>query len=164
MTDALYSLSEEIGRVLLVRQHKLVTAESCTGGWVAKCITDVAGSSQWFDRGVVTYSNPAKMELLGLSNSLLAQYGAVSRETVEKMASGALAISSAQVAMAVSGIAGPGGGTEQKPVGTVWFAWQQSGKPCRAEVYHLNGDRVIIREKAVEIALKGILSVYSPNT
>lgn len=141
------------------RGQKLVTAESCTGGWVAKCITDIAGSSQWFDRGFVTYSNQAKVELLGLSESLLAEYGAVSSETVQKMAHGALENSAAQVAMAVSGIAGPGGGTKVKPVGTVWFAWQRSGNPCRTEVVYLNGERGSIREKAAEIALKGILSV-----
>jgi nicotinamide-nucleotide amidase len=160
MADALYSLAEEIGRRLVKNRHTLVTAESCTGGWVAKCVTDVAGSSEWFDRGFVTYSNRAKVELLGVPDSELLRYGAVSRETVEKMALGALARSGAQIAVAVSGIAGPGGGTDAKPVGTVWFAWQLAGKPCRAGLHHLTGDRDTVRKMAVVIALEGILSVY----
>jgi nicotinamide-nucleotide amidase len=164
MSNALYSLADQIGRRLLDRRHKLVTAESCTGGWVAKCVTDVAGSSQWFDRGFVTYSNQAKIELLGVSSSVLDRYGAVSRETVREMASGALANSDAQFAIAVTGIAGPDGGTEDKPVGTVWFAWQVAGKGCHAEVHRLSGNRSGIREKAVIIVFEGILSVYDRET
>ncbi|MGH8551496.1 MAG: CinA family protein [Methylococcales bacterium] len=164
MNSSLYSLAEQIGRKLLEKRHKLVTAESCTGGWVAKCVTDVAGSSQWFDCGFVTYSNQAKVELLGVSDSVLARYGAVSRETVQAMASGSLAHSDAQLAVAVSGIAGPDGGTQDKPVGTVWFAWQIAGQGCHTEVHHLTGNRGAVREKAVVIGLKGILSVYDRDT
>lgn len=163
MADALYSLAEEIGRRLAENRHKLVIAESCTGGWVAKCVTDVAGSSEWFERGFVTYSNQAKIEVLGVPDSELSRFGAVSRETVQKMALGALAHSDAQFAVAVSGIAGPGGGTEDKPVGTVWFAWQLAGKPCRACLHHLTGNRNTVRKKAVVIALEGILTVYDDS-
>lgn len=164
MTDVLYSLAEEIGRRLVDQRHKLVIAESCTGGWIAKCVTDVAGSSQWFDCGFVTYSNEAKVNLLGVPDSLLARYGAVSPETVRKMAFGALANSHAQLAVAVSGIAGPGGGTQDKPVGTVCFAWQLKGRPCHTEVHRLTGDRSTVREQAVGIVFKGILSVYDQAT
>lgn len=163
MSRELYSLAEEIGRMLFEKGHKLVTAESCTGGWVAKCVTDVAGSSQWFDRGFVTYSDEAKMELLDVPGDVLARYGAVSSETVRKMASGALARSRAQIAVAISGIAGPDGGSEDKPVGTVWFAWQIAGRNCRTEVHHLNGDRRAVREQSVRIVLEGILSAYAPR-
>ncbi len=164
MTDVLYSLAEEIGRRMLARRHKLVIAESCTGGWIAKCVTDVAGSSQWFDCGFVTYSNEAKVKLLGLSDSLLARYGAVSQEAVQHMASGALAKSRAQLAVAVSGIAGPGGGTEDKPVGTVCFAWHLTGKACQTETRELTGNRRMVREKAVIIVFEGILSVYDRDS
>ncbi|MGH8559375.1 MAG: CinA family protein [Methylococcales bacterium] len=164
MTDLLYSLAEQIGTRLLDRRHRLVVAESCTGGWIAKCVTDVAGSSQWFDCGFVTYSNEAKVKLLGLSDSLLNRYGAVSREAVRQMAAGALAQSQAQFAVAVSGIAGPGGGMESKPVGTVCFAWQLAGKPCHTEVHQLAGNRSTVREKSVIIVFDGILSVYDRVT
>ncbi|MGR9105490.1 MAG: CinA family protein [Gammaproteobacteria bacterium] len=160
MSEALYSLAEKIGRTLFACRHKLVTAESCTGGWVAKSVTDVAGSSEWFDRGFVTYSNRAKVEMLGVVESDLVRYGAVSRETVQSMAGGALARSSAQFAVAVSGIAGPGGGSPDKPVGTVWFAWQRAGENCRTEVHHLAGNRDRVREQSVVIVLQGILSFY----
>ncbi|MCI0667463.1 MAG: nicotinamide-nucleotide amidohydrolase family protein [Methylococcaceae bacterium] len=164
MNHVLYSLAEEIGRKLLDNRHKLVTAESCTGGWVAKCVTDVAGSSQWFERGFVTYSNQAKIELLGVSELDLVRYGAVSRETVRQMAAGALTRSMAQFAVAVSGIAGPDGETEDKPVGTVWFAWQLAGQDCETAVHHFPGDRRAVREHAVEIVFKGILSVYDSGS
>ncbi|MGH8475546.1 MAG: CinA family protein [Methylococcales bacterium] len=160
MTDVLYSLAEQIGRRLVASQHKLVTAESCTGGWVAKCVTDVAGSSEWFDCGFVTYSNESKVRLLGVSNSVLDHHGAVSRETVQQMAAGALASSQAQLAVAVSGIAGPGGKTADKPVGTVFFAWQLKGEPCHTEVHRFTGDRNAVRELAVKVVFEGILSIY----
>src|SRR5262245_38193992 len=121
--DALESLARRVGASLKKRKLKLATAESCTGGWISQAVTSVAGSSAWFDRGFVTYSNEAKKELLGVRARTLLRRGAVSRETAKEMASGALERSRAQVAVAVTGIAGPGGGTREKPVGTVCFAW-----------------------------------------
>ena len=123
MAHSLYDLATQVGRALLRRQWTLTTAESCTGGWIAKVLTDVPGSSEWFERGVVTYSNQAKMDMLEVKEATLAAHGAVSAETVAEMARGGLARSQAQVAVAVSGVAGPDGGTPDKPVGTVWMAW-----------------------------------------
>lgn len=137
----------------------MVTAESCTGGWIAKCITDIAGSSRWFERGFVTYSNQAKMEMLGVAGSTLKQYGAVSEETVREMAAGALRHSQAQLAVAVSGIAGPGGGTPEKPLGTVWLAWQRQGQTCQTRLFHFDGGREAVRRQAVQKALEGVLNV-----
>jgi len=137
----------------------MAAAESCTGGWIAKCITDVAGSSEWFDRGFVTYSNQAKMEMLGVQSVTLDRHGAVSEETVREMTAGALTNSRAQVAVAVSGIAGPGGGTPDKPVGTVWLAWQLEEQPCQTRRWMFEGDREAIRLQAVLRALEGLLNV-----
>ena len=129
MTD-LTGLAEQVGEALLKRGRVLATAESCTGGWVAKLVTDVAGSSQWFDRGFVTYSNPAKQAMLGVSADTLARHGAVSRATAIEMARGALRNSDADLTVAVTGIAGPSGGTDRKPVGLVWYglAWREVGQ------------------------------------
>lgn len=141
---------------LLAARARLVTAESCTGGWIAKVLTDRPGSSAWFDRGFVTYSNRAKQEMLDVSAATLERHGAVSRETVLEMAGGALARSSADFSVAVSGIAGPGGGTPDKPVGTVWLAW---GTPegVEAECVRFGGDREQVRAQTVERALRGLL-------
>ncbi len=155
----LEQLAFQVGTVLKRRGFKLATAESCTGGWIAKCITDVAGSSAWFDRGFVTYSNSAKMEMLGVSPETLAQHGAVSEETVREMVAGALERSQAQVAVAVSGIAGPSGGTPDKPVGLVWLAWKVKGLPCCTRELRFFGDREDVRRQAVRAALEGILDV-----
>ncbi|GAB6067299.1 nicotinamide-nucleotide amidase [Methylothermus subterraneus] len=152
-------LASQVGALLQRRGWLLVTAESCTGGWIAKCVTDVAGSSAWFDRGFVTYSNAAKTELLGVRAETLDRYGAVSEETVQEMALGALARSRAQVAVAVSGIAGPAGGTPDKPVGLVWLAWQVQGEPCRTCRLQFAGNRESVRRQAVRAALEGILNV-----
>jgi nicotinamide-nucleotide amidase len=152
-------LAVEVGVALKRRGWLLATAESCTGGWIAKCITDVAGSSAWFDRGFVTYSNAAKVELLGVRDETLKRYGAVSEEVVQEMVAGALAGSLAQVAVAVSGIAGPAGGTPNKPVGLVWLAWQVKAQPCFTRQARFTGDRESIRRQAVEAALAGILDV-----
>jgi nicotinamide-nucleotide amidase len=152
-------LALQVGTVLKHRGFKLTVAESCTGGWIAKCITDVAGSSAWFDRGFVTYSNLAKMEMLGVRAETLVQHGAVSEETVREMVAGALERSQAQVAVAVSGIAGPSGGTPDKPVGLVWLAWQVKGLPCRTRVLKFSGDREDVRCQAVRAALAGVLDV-----
>ena len=132
---------------------KLATAESCTGGLIAAACTAVAGSSDWFERGFVTYSNEAKAELLGVPAALIASFGAVSAEVACAMAEGALARSHAQLAVAVTGIAGPGGGSPAKPVGTVWLALAQSGRGASAELLQLAGDRAAVREQTVHAAL-----------
>ncbi len=137
----------------------LAAAESCTGGWIAKAITDIAGSSGWFDRGFVTYTNVAKHDLLGVGAATLETFGAVSEATVREMAEGALRSSRAQVSVAVSGVAGPSGGTLEKPVGTVWLAWAVEGAPLRTRKVHLAGNRAAVRYQSVEIALQGLLDV-----
>jgi len=139
---------------LLRRKQSLVTAESCTGGWLAKACTDRVGSSGWFDRGFVTYSNAAKQELLGVSAATLEHHGAVSRATVLEMVAGALARSQAQWAVAISGIAGPGGGSAAKPVGTVWFAWGGPDDWRLASTARFEGDRDAVRRQAVAMALQ----------
>ncbi len=156
---SLAQLAFQVGAALSQRGWLLATAESCTGGWIAKCITDVAGSSAWFDRGFVTYSNAAKIEMLGVQVETLERYGAVSEQTVQEMAAGALARSQAQVAVAVSGIAGPSGGTPDKPVGLVWLAWQVKGQLCQTRQAQFAGDRESIRRQAVQAALEGVLDV-----
>lgn len=135
----------------------LVTAESCTGGWIAKTVTDVAGCSDWFDCGLAAYSYEAKQALLGVRPETLMEHGAVSRETVLEMVSGALVHSGASVAVAVTGIAGPSGGTEDKPVGTVWIGWKRRGGYPRAEVFHFDGDRDAVRRQTVAAAINGLL-------
>lgn len=150
-------LAETLGIELLRRQWTLATAESCTGGWVAKVVTQVSGSSQWFDRGFVTYSNAAKQEMLGVSADTLQQHGAVSEATVREMATGALSHSHAQVSLAISGIAGPGGGTADKPVGTVCFAWANRNGDLTSATHHLEGNRDSIRRQSVQLALEDLL-------
>lgn len=152
------SLAKQVGQFLLEKGWKLVIAESCTGGGLGEQITSISGSSKWFDRGFITYSNQAKIEMLGVSPQTLEENGAVSEETVLEMAAGALKQSSAQLSIAISGIAGPDGGTPNKPVGTVWIGWA-TAKNARAEKYLLNGDRQAIRRQAIEISLKGILAI-----
>ena len=144
--------------VALLRRRRmlLATAESCTAGLVAKQLTDPAGSSEWFERGFVTYSNDAKVEMLGVSRETLARYGAVSRETTREMAAGALRHSRAGVALAVSGIAGPSGGAAGKPVGTVWFAWAAGGRAVE-EMRRFDGGRAAVRGQAADYAIAGML-------
>ncbi len=154
-------LAEAAGEALRRRSLMLTTAESCTGGWVAQVVTSIAGSSHWFDRGFVTYTNTAKQEMLGVQAKTLSDHGAVSSETVIEMAEGALKHSHAHVSVAVSGIAGPGGGSLYKPVGTVWTAWAGIGLPSRVEEKHFSGDREMIRRRAVENALTGIVKLLS---
>ena len=149
--------AEELGRRLAGKKAFLAVAESCTGGLIAKRITDVAGSSGWFERGLVTYSNLAKQDLLGISPDLLAQFGAVSRECAEAMARGLLVMTPADWALAVTGIAGPGGGSPEKPVGLVWLAWNQRGGNVESQVLQLSGTREQIRSAAADAALKGLL-------
>lgn len=157
MDDTLYRLAEEVGSELKRRGMALVTAESCTGGWVGEAITAVPGSSHWFDRGFITYTNEAKQEMLGVAAATLEAYGAVSEPVVREMASGAMENSRAQVALAISGIAGPGGGTPEKPVGTVCFAWGFENGSVTSDRKHLAGDRYAVRRQAVEYVLQGLL-------
>jgi nicotinamide-nucleotide amidase len=155
--DVLDDLAARIGAALKAHAAKLVTAESCTGGWVAQCVTSVSGSSDWFDRGYVTYSNASKEELLGVRRDTLAVRGAVSEETAREMAAGALARSGAQFAVAVTGIAGPAGGTPDKPVGTVCFAWAARGRAPRSATRAFAGDRESVRRQSVVAAIEGVL-------
>jgi nicotinamide-nucleotide amidase len=154
--EALRELASATGEQLAAKRLTLCTAESCTGGWIAKTVTDIAGSSAWFDCGLAAYSYEAKQGLLGVRPQTLEEFGAVSRETVMEMVSGALVHSGAGVAVAVTGIAGPGGGTEDKPVGTVWIAWKRRGGYPRAELFHFDGDRESVRRQTVAAALQGI--------
>lgn len=157
MPETLTQLAERLGASLLAGGHRLVTAESCTGGGVAYRVTDIAGSSEWFDRGFVTYSNAAKQEMLGVSAETLADFGAVSAATAEAMVSGALRNSEADVGVAVSGVAGPGGGTDDKPVGTVWFAWARRGREATLRCVNLEGGRRTVRDDSIHIALEGVI-------
>ncbi len=153
-------LASRVGRRLLADGLCVTTAESCTGGWIAKALTDVAGSSQWFSEGFVTYSNESKVRRLGVSGAVLKKEGAVSEATARAMAMGSLKRSNAQVAVAVTGIAGPGGAVPGKPVGTVWLAWaERRGRGIRVRVMlkHFRGDRDAVRRKTVRAALEGLL-------
>jgi nicotinamide-nucleotide amidase len=154
-------LAARVGRRLLSSRREVATAESCTGGWIAKALTDVAGSSQWFNEGFVTYSNESKALRLGVPRSVLAKHGAVSERVARAMANGALRRTHAQVAVAVTGIAGPGGATPGKPVGTVWLAWaQRHGARIQGAVQlkHFRGNREAVRRKTVRTALTGLLA------
>ena len=142
---------------LLARGWTMAAAESCTGGWIAKCCTDRAGSSAWFERGFVTYSNAAKRELLGVASEVLERAGAVSEAVARSMAEGALRNSRAEVALAVTGIAGPDGGTPDKPVGTVWFGWAVAGGATLTVCRRFEGDREAVRRQTVRDALEGLL-------
>lgn len=154
----LFTLAEQLGLFLKANKLKIATAESCTGGWIAQCITEVPGSSAWFDRGFVTYSNEAKIQMLGVRPETLASYGAVSAETASEMVAGALDMSEADCAIAVTGIAGPDGGTPEKPVGTVYIAWQTKNQPVKVIKTLLTGNRQQIRAQAVITAIKGVNS------
>jgi nicotinamide-nucleotide amidase len=153
------ALAEKVAAALIARRAMLATAESCTGGWVSEVLTAIAGSSAWFERGFVTYSNAAKEEMLGVRAETLARHGAVSEPVAQEMALGALAHSHASVALSVTGIAGPSGGSVEKPVGTVCFAWAAEGRPARAETRRLAGDREAVRRQSVERALQGVLEL-----
>ena len=157
----LTDLSEQLAKLLLEQQKCLAVAESCTGGWLAKCLTDIAGSSGWFERGFVTYSNTAKQEMLGVSASALAENGAVSEALVLEMARGALTYSHADVAVAISGIAGPGGGVPGKPVGTVCFAWIGGEEFSESETCRLEGDRDNVRRQAVKHAISRLTGLLA---
>ena len=153
---ALQAQAQLLGQHLQAQRLTLVTAESCSGGWIAKLMTDIAGSSAWFDCGMVVYSYEAKQAMLGVRAQTLEEHGAVSRETVLEMVSGALARSGAGIAVAVTGIAGPGGGSQDKPVGTVWVGWKQRGGYARAQLFQFAGDREAVRRQTVAAALAGL--------
>lgn len=155
--EDLIKLARQAGTVLDGQGLRLTTAESCTGGWIGKVITDVPGSSRWFERGVIVYSNAAKMELLGVSRCTLEAYGAVSREVAAEMARGAVARAAAEVGLAITGIAGPDGGTRAKPVGLVWLAWYRDGTAPITYEGHFQGGREGIRRQAVAAALQGLI-------
>lgn len=153
MTTALVT---QLAAALLARGAQMATAESCTGGLIAGACTDIAGSSDWFERGFVSYSNQAKTEMLGVDAALIEAHGAVSEAVALAMARGAVAHSRAQCSLAVTGVAGPGGGSPAKPVGTVWFGWCVDGH-TDAECLRFDGDRAAVRQQTVEHALKGLL-------
>ncbi len=156
---ALMQIAQKLGSVCISRQFRLAAAESCTGGWLGKVLTDVAGSSRWFDRGFVTYSNQAKREMLEVPAGALAAAGAVSEAVVEAMARGALCHSRADFSIAISGIAGPGGGSKAKPVGTVWLAWAGRGGGLLTRRVRLPGDREAVRRRAVMLGLLGFFDI-----
>ena len=155
MDNELFELAQQLGRLLKSKERKIATAESCTGGWIAQIITEVSGSSAWFDRGFVSYSNAAKMQMLDVKPETLDNFGAVSTQTATAMANGALAHSDADCAIAVTGIAGPDGGTAEKPVGTVFIAWAYKNRDVKVVQKKLTGNRHQIRRQTVKIALLG---------
>jgi nicotinamide-nucleotide amidase len=157
--SSMNDLSTQVGEMLKSRGLMLATAESCTGGGVAEAVTEIPGSSEWFERGFITYANVAKVEMLGVREETLRLQGAVSEATVREMAEGALRHSHAQISLAVSGVAGPGGGTPEKPVGTVWCAWSLRDGATHARLHRLQGSRAAIREQSVRIALQGLLEL-----
>ena len=159
MDNALFELAERLGHSLKTKGYKIATAESCTGGWIAQAITEAPGSSAWFDRGFVTYSNSAKVQMLGVSPQTLGEFGAVSAETALQMVAGALVNSEADWAVAVTGIAGPDGGSTEKPVGTVYVAWQDKTGHAKVERLQLSGNRHQIRERTVIEAIEGLLKL-----
>ena len=158
----LETLARAVSQELKRQGLMLVTAESCIGGWVAQMITSVAGSSEWFERGFVAYTNLAKREMLGVKTTILSRYGAVSEQTARAMAESALTHSHAQVAIAITGIAGPSGGTPEKPVGTVCFAWAAKKRDTISRKHVFSGDREAVRRQAVVAALQGLLNYLNP--
>lgn len=164
MENELRRLARRAGELLAHRRLLLVTAESCTGGWIAQAITAVEGCSHWFDRGFVSYSNAAKCEMLGVREATLERYGAVSEATAREMAEGALKHSRAQISVAVSGIAGPTGGSAEKPVGTVCLAWAAAGRIVLSRSEHFIGDRTAVRWQTVVVALQGIIDLLESES
>ena len=157
--ESIFTLAEALVSELIAAGKSVSTAESCSGGWIAKSLTDIAGSSQCFGYGIVSYSNGAKESMLGVDAATLQEHGAVSEAVVTEMASGALNLSGADFAVAVSGVAGPDGGTDAKPVGTVWFGWavrNRDNEALQAQIYALKGDREEIRSQTVILALQGL--------
>lgn len=156
--DTILQLSNLLGEKLSARNWRVATAESCTGGGIAAAITAIAGSSMWFEYGVVSYANQAKEKLLQVNSQTLQQEGAVSQAVVEQMVHGVLALSGAEIAVAVSGIAGPAGGSIEKPVGTVWFAWALASGALISQCFHFAGERTAIQQQAVIAGLSGLLA------
>jgi len=154
---ALFALSERLGQALSARGARLVTAESCTGGWIGEVVTMVPGSSGWFDRGFITYGNAAKRTVLGVSAKTLLAHGAVSEATVLEMVDGALRLGGAEFAVAVSGVAGPGGGSPEKPVGMVCLGWGAPDGSREAQTFHFQGDREAVRRQSVIAAIEGVI-------
>ncbi|HAW45277.1 MAG TPA: damage-inducible protein CinA [Sutterella sp.] len=161
--EAIFEKARVLGEKLVRKNRKVTCAESCTGGGIAFAMTAIAGSSAWFEAGFVTYSNEMKTKLLGVKKETLDTKGAVSSETVKEMTAGALEVSGADYAVAVSGIAGPGGAVPGKPVGTVCLAWQEKGKAPVAVVEHFAGDRAAVREATVDRALTGLIELIEQN-
>ncbi len=159
MDDYLLQLGQRLGEQLLNRNWRVATAESCTGGGVAAAITAVSGSSAWFEYGIVSYANDAKQKLLGVNNATLTREGAVSEAVVIEMARGVLALAEADIAVAISGVAGPTGGTPDKPVGTVWFAWIKANAEVKTQLQHFSGDRNTVQKQAVVVALENLIAL-----
>ncbi|NWG87083.1 MAG: nicotinamide-nucleotide amidohydrolase family protein [Hydrogenophilaceae bacterium] len=157
--NELETLAVQLGEALLAKGWLLATAESCTGGWVAQTVTAISGSSNWFDRGFVSYSNEAKQDMLGVQAATLAAHGAVSEAVVREMVEGVLMRSRVDLTLAISGIAGPTGGSAEKPVGTVWLAWGVRGGARTAQIFHFQGDRAEVRRQSVVAALQGALQL-----
>lgn len=158
----LLALARQVGQILKDNGLKLVSAESCTGGWIGQIVTAVPGSSAWYDRGFITYSNLSKQQMLHVQSQTLARFGAVSEQTAREMVQGALAASQAQIAVSVTGIAGPAGGSAEKPVGTVCFAWLLKNLPistASSRTCYFSGDRAAVRRQSVAVALQGILEL-----
>lgn len=153
----LETLARDVGQALKKHKMKLATAESCTGGGAAQLVTSVVGCSEWFDRGFVTYTNVSKREMLGVKTTTLSRFGAVSEETAREMAEGAIAHSHAQVALAITGIAGPSGGTPEKPVGLVCFSWAGKKRDTKSAKHHFPGDREAVRRQSLVVAFQGLL-------
>jgi nicotinamide-nucleotide amidase len=164
MDAELYELSGRLGDALKARRLMMAAAESCTGGWIGQAVTMVPGSSKWFDRGFVTYTDEAKQDMLGVSAETLKEFGAVSEQTVREMVAGALARSRAQIAVAVSGVAGPDGGSPKKPVGTVLLAGGEKGGGIKAQSIRFQGDRDAVRRQTVIAALEGLLAVLGRSS
>ena len=156
-------LMTELADCLNSRRFKMASAESCTGGWLAKAATDLAGSSEWFDRSVVTYSNQAKQDLLNVSESMLDTHGAVSEATVSEMVEALLQIPSVSIGVAISGIAGPGGGTKDKPVGTVYIGWKMQDQPTIKRRFLFTGDRRELRLQATIEAVSGLIQLLKSD-
>ena len=161
--DSLTALAARVGEQMRAKRALLVTAESCTGGWVAQAVTAIAGSSDWFERGFVVYSNAAKEQMLGVSRDTLQRHGAVSEQTARELARGALERSQGTIAVSITGVAGPGGGSAEKPVGLVWFAWATK-QGVRSESRRFAGDREAVRRQSVVRALEGVLEVLDAAT
>lgn len=162
MDTELIMLADHLGHALKLAGCSVATAESCTGGWLGEVLTSIPGSSNWYERGFITYSNMAKREMLGVKTNLLTRYGAVSEPTARAMAEGALVHSHADLAVAITGVAGPGGGTPEKPVGMVCFAWAVRKAAVRSATERFSGDREAIRRQAVKTALLGLQTTLNP--